>query len=221
MNTTHFIQQLTIWALPVLFAITLHEVAHGWVASKFGDKTALMLGRLSLNPINHIDLFGTIIIPGILLATGGILFGWAKPVPVNWNNLRKPRRDMALVALAGPIANLIMAFFWAAIAKIGMALHINESAPRALYLMGMAGININLLLLVFNLLPLPPLDGSRIVTSLLPNKTAWQYNRIEPYGFIILLVLMFAGILNYVVLPVMKLLGTVVLLIFNLPLPTF
>lgn len=204
MEEMSFVQQLTIWALPVLFAITLHEVAHGWMALRFGDKTALMLGRLSLNPLNHLDLVGTVIVPAILLMFGGILFGWAKPVPVNWDNLRKPKRDMIFVALAGPFANLLMVFFWAGIAKLAFYLQGNESASTALYMMGIAGININLLLMIFNLLPLPPLDGSKIVMGLLPNRLAWQYSRIEPYGFFILLLLLLSGALNYVLIPGMK-----------------
>ncbi|CAM4463100.1 MAG: hypothetical protein LEGION0398_MBIBDBAK_00908 [Legionellaceae bacterium] len=211
-----FIQQLTIWALPILFAITFHEVAHGWVALRCGDKTALMLGRLSINPLNHIDIVGTIIVPGILLMLGGFLFGWAKPVPVNWNNLRKPRRDMMLVALAGPVANLIMVFFWACLAKLGIYLQISPSAKEALFMMGLAGININLLLLFFNLIPLPPLDGSKVILSLLPTKLAWHYSRLENYGLVILFLLLFIGGLNYFLIPIIKYFSHLILVLFNL-----
>lgn len=216
MQEMNIIQQLTIWALPVLFAITLHEVAHGWVALRCGDKTAMMLGRLSLNPINHIDLIGTVIVPGILLMVGGILFGWAKPVPVNWHHLNKPKRDMVLVALAGPFANLLMTLLWAGVAKIALTLSLDHSAKEALFMMGMAGININLLLMIFNLLPLPPLDGSKIVIGVLPNKLAWQYSRVEPYGFFILLLLLFAGALNYIIVPIMKFTIGLIIMVFHL-----
>lgn len=218
MEEMNFIQQLTIWALPVLFAITLHEVAHGWAALRCGDKTAYMLGRLSLNPINHIDVVGTILVPGLLLAFGsGILFGWAKPVPVDWNRLRKPRRDMMLVALAGPMANLLMVVFWAGLAKAGFSFNFNDSARQALVLMGLAGININLLIMIFNLLPLPPLDGSKLIMGLLPNKLAWQFSRIEPYGFIILMALVFTGVLNFVIAPAMRVMLGIVLSLYQIP----
>lgn len=216
MQDIQFIQQLTIWALPVLFAITLHEVAHGWVALRCGDKTAQSLGRLSLNPLNHLDLIGTVIVPAILLMAGGILFGWAKPVPVNWNNLNKPKRDMVWVAVAGPVANLFMVLLWAAFAKFIAVMDFNPSAREALLMMGLAGININLLLMVFNLLPLPPLDGSKVVMGLLPNKLAWQYSRLEPYGFFILLLLLLTGVLNYILVPLMQFLLHEVLMLFHL-----
>lgn len=190
------IQQFTVWVLPVLFAITVHEVAHGYIASKFGDKTALMLGRLTLNPVKHIDLIGTIIVPTVLFFLGGFIFGWAKPVPVTWQNLRHPRRDMALVALAGPAANLLMIFGWALIAKSSTLLSSQlPTAALALHYMGEAGIIINLILMILNLIPIPPLDGSRVVASLLPPRMAYHFNRIEPFGFLILLALLATGIL--------------------------
>lgn len=211
MESLTIIQRIAIWALPVLFAITVHEVAHGWVASKLGDQTARMLGRLTLNPIKHIDIIGTIIVPILLLVVGGFILGWAKPVPVNWNNLKKPRRDMALVAAAGPVTNLLMALLWALAAKIGLATGI-----VGLSLMGQAGILINLVLMVLNLLPIPPLDGSRVVTAFLSGRAAYSYNRIEPYGLFILLFLLILGILNYLVLPPVMLLAHSIFTIFGL-----
>lgn len=200
------IQKFILWAIPVLFAITLHEVAHGWIASKFGDKTALMMGRLSVNPIKHIDLVGTIIVPTILFFIGGFIFGWAKPVPVTKENLRNPKRDMAFVAIAGPIANLLMAIFWLLIAKIGLL--ISDGSPQAgldwvLLYMGQAGLIINLVLMILNLIPIPPLDGSRIVSSLIPNRWDYYYSRLEIYGLIILLVLLATGILGRLLSPIL------------------
>ncbi len=195
-------QLIAIWVLPILFAITVHEVAHGWVAYRLGDPTAKMLGRLTLNPIKHIDPIGTIVVPGVLLIIGGFIFGWAKPVPITWDNLGKPKRDMALVAAAGPIANLLMALIWALIAKIGFLIG-NGLAWLALPMvyMGQAGIIINLLLMILNLIPIPPLDGSRVVSSLLPGPLAWKYNRLEPYGFFILLGLLVTGVLAKIMGP--------------------
>jgi Zn-dependent protease len=198
-NIYHTLQIIFIWAIPVLFAVTLHEVAHGWVASKFGDKTALMLGRLTLNPIKHIDLIGTILVPMIFLLLGGFIFGWAKPVPVDWRNLKNPRRDMALVALAGPGANLLMAIFWAIIAKIFLELTHQGFAYASIFTyMGVAGISINLMLMILNLIPIPPLDGSRVVASLLEKRLAIKYEALEPYGFIILILLIMSGVLSMI-----------------------
>ncbi len=197
------LQEFSIWALPVLFAVTLHEVAHGWMAKRLGDPTAQRLGRLSLNPIKHIDPIGTVLIPGLLILMGtGFIFGWAKPVPITWSNLRKPRRDMALVALAGPGANLFMAILWALVRWLAAYLPAAWGwAATPLALMGAAGIGINIVLMVLNLLPLPPLDGSRIVTGLLPNRLAWSYSRIEPYGLWILLLLVGTGALGWILAP--------------------
>ncbi|HUW99223.1 MAG TPA: site-2 protease family protein [Acidiferrobacter sp.] len=201
MNGLTPLQSFTIWALPVLFAITLHEVAHGWMAKRLGDPTAQRLGRLSLNPIRHIDPIGTIVIPGILLLMGtGFIFGWAKPVPITWSNLRNPRRDMALVALAGPGANLLMAFGWAAIGRVAQYLP-SMWAARPLFYMSIAGITINIVLMVLNLLPLPPLDGSRVLSGVLPGRAALHYNRIEPYGLWILLLLVGTGALGWILGP--------------------
>ncbi|WP_373017184.1 site-2 protease family protein [Thiomicrorhabdus sp.] len=197
MNELTLIQKIAVWALPVIFAITVHEVAHGWAASKFGDQSARMLGRLTLNPIKHIDPIGTIVVPLALLMLGGFIFGWAKPVPVNARNFKRPRHDMAWVAMAGPFSNLIMAILWAIVIKIGVT--IQSSVPEVglfLTYSGLAGVSINLILLVLNLLPIPPLDGSHVVSALLSPRLAWQYNRIAPFGFIILIVLMVMGLLT-------------------------
>jgi Zn-dependent protease len=195
------IQGIAIFALPVILAITLHEAAHGYVAKKYGDLTAYAQGRVTLNPLRHIDPMGTVIVPLLLLAVSSpYLFGWAKPVPVNFGNLRHPKRDMLWVAAAGPGANLLMAFLWALVFKLGLAIpESNFSEP--MLLMGQAGILINVILLVLNLLPLPPLDGGRIAVSLLPQRIAYRFAQIEPYGFIILLVLLFTGVLGAVIGP--------------------
>ena len=200
MDELSVIQRIAVWILPVIFAITVHEVAHGWVAKKYGDNTASRLGRLTLNPVKHVDLFGTIILPGLLLMTGtGFIFGWAKPVPVDARNFKRPLKDMAVVALAGPVSNLIMAFMWALIIRLGIFIGTNAKAVSLpLIYTGVAGVSINLVLAMINLLPIPPLDGSRILTGILPNYWAWQYNRLERYGFIILLVLLYTKVLNVI-----------------------
>ena len=198
------VQNFTIWVLPILFAITVHEVAHGWVAMRLGDPTAKMLGRLTLNPIKHIDPIGTVVVPGFLLLTGGFLFGWAKPVPVTWENLKNPRRDVAFVALAGPGANLLMAIFWALVMKIGLVLGpTTDSWFYPLALMGRAGIEINLILMLLNLLPIPPLDGGRVLSSLLPGPLSYKFDRLEPYGIFIILGLLFLGVLSMVLSPML------------------
>jgi len=168
MNELSLLQRIIVWILPVVFAITVHEVAHGWIAKKYGDNTADSQGRLTLNPIKHIDLLGTIIIPGLLLITGtGFIFGWAKPVPVDPRNFKNPRADMAVVALAGPVSNLLMAIFWALIARVGMTIGSDAAmVAEPLIYTGIAGISINLVLALVNLLPIPPLDGSRIKRSI-------------------------------------------------------
>jgi Zn-dependent protease len=182
--------------LPILFAVTFHEVAHGWVAHLCGDDTAKRQGRLSLNPLNHIDLLGTIILPAVLMLTNaGFIFGWAKPIPVTASRLNNPRKDMILVALAGPGANILMALFWALLAR-GTGLLEPNQYTDPLALMSSRGIVFNIVLAVFNLLPIPPLDGGRVALELLPYNMAQSYSRIEPYGFFILLGLMFTGIIN-------------------------
>ncbi len=196
MNELTLVQRIVVWILPVVFALTVHEVALGWAAKKMGDPTADNLGRLNLNPIKHIDLLGTIILPGLLLITGtGFVFGWAKPMPVDARYFKKPLRDMAWVASAGLLSNLLMALLWALLARLGVIINIETISLPMIY-MGIAGISINLVLFLINLLPIPPLDGSRIITAFLPPKLAWQYSKLERYGFIILLVLLYTKILS-------------------------
>ena len=209
------VQQVAVYALPVVFAITLHEAAHGYVAKHFGDTTAYMLGRVSLNPLRHIDLVGTVLIPLLTLFLGGILFGWAKPVPVNFSHLRNPKKDMLWVALAGPGANLAMALGWAVVMKLA---NMMPDSPFSLpmSLMGMAGININIVLMVLNLLPLPPLDGGRIAVSLLPDRLAYRYSLLEPYGLILLVVLLFSGVLGTILWPLINVTKSLILLLFGI-----
>ncbi len=222
MNLDQTVQSVAIAILPLIFAITLHEAAHGWVASKCGDKTALMMGRVTLNPVKHIDLIGTIILPIVLLFVGGFIFGWAKPVPVAWQNLRHPRRDMALVALSGPAANFLMALIWAAIAKIAALYLVGShqvwiaSAGQFFQAAGSFGIFINCVLLILNLLPIPPLDGSRVISSLLPPKAAHVYEQLEAYGIWILLALLVFGILGFILWPPIQALSHWILNLFNL-----
>ena len=195
-------QSLLIYIIPLLFAITLHEAAHGWVASKLGDHTARMMGRVTLDPTKHIDPIGTIAIPLVLLiSSSGFIFGWAKPVPINFNALRSGKSGMIWVALAGPGANLLMAIGWLFVLIIA----INMNTP-VLIEMGRIGILVNCVLAVFNLLPIPPLDGSRVISALLPNRLSYQYNQLEQYGLYILLGLMFLGGFNYLVRPSVELL---------------
>ena len=190
-------QTLLIYIIPLLFAITLHEAAHGWVAGKLGDHTARMMGRVTLDPTKHIDPIGTIAIPLVLLlSSSGFIFGWAKPVPINFNALRNGKNGMIWVALAGPGANIVMAICWLFVMIIAINMNIT-----VLIEMGRVGILVNCVLAVFNLLPIPPLDGSRVISALLPNRLAYQYNQLEQYGLYILLGLMFLGGFNYLVRP--------------------
>lgn len=192
-------QKIAVWTLPVIFAITLHEVAHGWLAMKFGDRTAELQGRLTLNPLKHIDPIGTVVVPLLLLVFGGFVFGWAKAVPVNPSNFKHPKRDMAWVAIAGPTSNLIMAILWALVIKAGYMVGSLTSTGEFLIYSGAAGVSINLVLMVLNLIPIPPLDGSRVLTALLSNRLGYYYNRLEPYGFFILLGMMFLGVLGPII----------------------
>ena len=198
------VQTLAVWALPVLFAVTLHEVAHGYVARALGDDTAARLGRLTLNPFKHVDPVGTVIVPLIfLLMPGNFLFGWAKPVPVSARNLRHPRRDMAIVAAAGPLSNLVMALLWGVLLKVALEADPASGLWTGLKLMGSAGIVINLVLMALNLLPLPPLDGGRVLAGLLPPPLAYKLDRIEPYGMLILVALMVTGLIGPLLRPLM------------------
>lgn len=217
-NFGNIVHTIAYAILPLLFAITLHEAAHGWLASKLGDTTALLLGRVTLNPKKHIDPFGTIILPLILLILSKFTFafGWAKPVPVNWRNLKNPRRDTALVAFAGPLSNLLMAFIWAALMKVGVIISESgatgfvENTAAFLFYAGNFGISINVILFLLNLIPIPPLDGSRVVSSILPEPFLRFYSRIEPYGAWVLLGLLFLGLLNHVLTPPMTYLITLI-----------
>ncbi|HCU84208.1 MAG TPA: site-2 protease family protein, partial [Methylophilus sp.] len=193
---------MAAYALPILFAITVHEAAHGYAAKFFGDLTAERMGRITLNPFKHIDPIGTILLPALSIILGGVLFGWAKPVPVNFGQLRRPKQDMLWVALAGPASNFAMAIVWGLIlARIAL---FPESAQAFLAQMSLAGIQINLVLLVLNLFPLPPLDGGRIAVSLLPMQAAIKFAQIERYGMLILIALLFTGILGVLLSPVLK-----------------
>ncbi len=208
------IQNIAVFALPVLFAITLHEAAHAYVAKYFGDSTAYMQGRMSLNPVKHIDPFGTVLLPILMyIATSGtFFFGYAKPVPVVWGNLRKPKRDMAWVAAAGPAANLVMALLWLVVAILLLAAQVSE--PYFLEV-ARAGVSFNLIIFAFNLFPIPPLDGGRIVTSMLPNRAAYKFAQIEPYGFFIVLGLAVLNMLHYWVMPLQAAAGFVLSLIVS------
>lgn len=205
-----------IYALPVLLAITLHEAAHGYVARHFGDYTAHAAGRISLNPLRHIDPVGTVLVPLLTLLLTGFLFGWAKPVPVNFNGLRHPKRDMLWVAAAGPGANLVMALLWAAVLRVVPA-NGSQFFAEPLALMAAAGILVNAIFLVLNLLPLPPLDGGRIAISLLPRALAYRYARIEPYGFIVLIALLVTGVLGTMLWPPISMFMASVEGLFSLP----
>lgn len=199
MDIQEGVRMAAIGAIPIIFAITVHEAAHGYAARYFGDDTAERAGRISLNPIHHIDPLGTILLPAITMILGGILFGWAKPVPVNFGRLRHPKRDMLWVAAAGPFSNFLMAIFWVLVMKFAYL------APGpyvdALSTMSRIGLSINVVLMVLNLLPLPPLDGGRIAVSLLPNHIAWKYAQVERYGFFILLLLLATGVLSAILMP--------------------
>ena len=220
MDIAALIQTLSVAALPVIFAITLHEAAHGYVARYCGDTTAWVAGRISLNPLRHIDPFGTLLVPALILMTSytftgsGMLFGWAKPVPVNFRRLKNPRRDTMLVSAAGPAMNFLMAIGWTVMLKIAVAIPGDYALP--LGKMSVIGIEINLILMVLNLLPLPPLDGGRIAVCLLPYRLAVPFSRIEPYGFWILLFLLFTNILDWIMWPVIALFKQLLLILLQI-----
>jgi Zn-dependent protease len=199
----NFLVTVAIYAIPVIFAITLHEAAHGYVARHFGDTTAYLLGRITLNPVKHIDLVGTIVLPLATVFLSGFMFGWAKPVPVNERNLRDPKRDMMWVAAAGPGANLAMAGVWAVIAK-GLLTLPDSMVATYWFAVAEAGVLVNVVFAILNLFPLLPLDGGRIVAALLPGRASYAYARLEPYGLIVLVVLIVTGALSWILSPLVR-----------------
>jgi Zn-dependent protease len=208
MDFTETIRQIIVSALPILIAITFHEVSHGFIANKLGDPTARQMGRLTLNPIAHVDLVGTVILPAILIITGSPVFGWAKPVPINPANFRDPKRDMAISAAAGPITNVILAILSLLILKffiIPAAVFLPNSLVIPLTMMFRQSILINVILAAFNLLPIPPLDGGRVLTGLLPHRQAIAYSKVEPYGFFIVIFLLMTGIAGIFISPLINL----------------
>ena len=206
------VQKIAVSAIPIIFAITVHEASHGYAAKYFGDLTAEKMGRITLNPLKHIDPIGTILLPALTLLLGGILFGWAKPVPVNFAGLRNPKKDMLWVAAAGPASNFVMAIFWVLVLKYSQAEP--DSAAYFLLEMSKVGIMINLVLMVLNLLPLPPLDGGRIAVSLLPMNLAVKLSQLEKYGFFILIFLLMTGILGRIISPIINFFGQLILGVF-------
>jgi Zn-dependent protease len=213
MEELTIIQKITAYAIPIIFAITVHEAAHGYVAKYFGDMTAHYLGRISLNPIKHIDPIGTIILPAFTVMLGGILFGWAKPVPVNPSNLRNPKKDMLWVALAGPFSNLLMAIFW--VILFTRLQFFPDNSILFLSAMALAGIKINLILMILNMLPIPPLDGGKVAASLLPYPWSSHLENLERYGLFIIIFLLFSGVFSKIVYPLMNVSEGIIFAIFG------
>ena len=213
MEELTIIQKITAYAMPIIFAITVHEAAHGYAAKYFGDMTAHYLGRISLNPLKHIDPVGTIILPALTIMLGGILFGWAKPVPVNFSNLRNPKKNMMWVALAGPFSNLLMAIFWTFV--FARLQFFPQNSIIFLSAMCLAGIQINLILMVLNLLPIPPLDGGRVAVSLLPYPWSGYVENLERYGLFIIIFLLFSGVLGNILFPLINVSKSIIFTIFG------
>jgi Zn-dependent protease len=203
MQSLNTVQLIAVMALPMLFAITVHEAAHGWMAERYGDKTARMLGRITLNPIKHIDPLGTVLVPILAYLLIGFPVGWAKPVPVNWRNFQNPRKDMGMVALAGPLSNLLMALIWWVAVIIGtLVTPVFQWLGLPLILMGEIGVFFNIALMVLNLVPIPPLDGSRVLNVFLSPRHSVAYQRLEPYGMFIVIGLLASGLLGLILFPI-------------------
>ena len=204
MDPYNFLITIAVYAIPVIFAITLHEAAHGYVARHFGDTTAYMLGRVTLNPMKHIDWLGTVVLPLVTVFLSGFMFGWAKPVPVNERNLRNPKKDMLWVAAAGPGSNLAQALAWAVVARVLMAIGPQSQVGDFWFAVAIAGIQVNIVFAILNLFPLLPLDGGRMVASVLPDKLSYGYARLEPYGMVVLIVLIVTGALSWLLSPLVR-----------------
>lgn len=216
MNFTEIIYNIAVWAVPVLLAITLHEAAHGWMANKLGDPTAKTLGRISVNPLRHIDPMGTVVVPLVLMLVSGFVIGWAKPVPIDIRYFKKPMLDMAVVALAGPVSNFVMACGWALLGTIGHSVLV-QGTDLAIYIfkVAQAGLVINLILMVLNLLPIPPLDGGRVLAGVLPPGLATTFMKIEPYGLFVVIFLLVTGILGKILWPMVLFFVALIEMVFQ------